>query len=181
MDYYKILGVERKATQKEIKKAYHKLAKKYHPDRNNNKTLEKFKQINEAYYVLSDEKLKRKYDGGVPFDVPLDFQDIISKLNIEEDTKIIISDFYEQYSKTQNLNDIDYSAILGLSTKKLMNYMFSSPKSMPQNKISNELSKLSNNCIKLKKYIRQNNLESEELYLQILNMNKHLEKIFKSN
>ena len=181
MDYYKILGVERNSTQKEIKKAYHKLAKKYHPDRNNNKTLEKFKQINEAYYVLSDEKLKRKYDGGVPFDVPLDFQDIISKLNVDEDTKIIISDFYEQYSKTQNLNDIDYSAILELSTKKLMNYMFSSQTEIPESKVGYELSKLSRNCIKLKRYIQKNNLETQELYLQILNMNKHLEKILKTS
>jgi len=177
MDYYKILGVERNATQNEIKKAYHKLAKKFHPDRNNNKTLERFKQINEAYYVLSDEKLKRKYDGGVPFDVPLDFQDIISKLNIEEDTKIIISDFYDQYTKCQNLNDIDYSNILELSTKKLFTLMFSPPTPTPENKISNELSKLSRNCIKLKKYIQRKNLQSTELYLEICEMNKLLENI----
>jgi curved DNA-binding protein CbpA len=176
MDYYKILGVERNATQNEIKKAYHKLAKKYHPDRNN-KTLERFKQINEAYYVLSDEKLKRKYDGGVPFDVPLDFQDIISKLNIEEDTKIIISDFYEQYSKSQNLNDIDYSAILELSTKKILNYMFSPSTPTPENKISNELSNLSSNCIRLKKYIQRKNLQSTELYLEICQINKLLENM----
>ena len=55
--------------------------------------------------------------------------------------------------------------------------MFSPPTSMPENKISNELSKLSNNCIKLKKYIRQKNLESTELYLEICQMNKLLENI----
>lgn len=54
-DYYKTLGVERKATEDDIRKAYRKLAKQYHPDYNpNNKQAEdKFKEINEAYEVLS--------------------------------------------------------------------------------------------------------------------------------
>jgi|YNPMSStandDraft_1061717.scaffolds.fasta_scaffold24234_1 curved DNA-binding protein len=63
-DYYKILGVDRKASQEEIKRAYRKLAMKYHPDRNpGDKTAEeKFKQINEAYEVLGDEKKRARYD-----------------------------------------------------------------------------------------------------------------------
>jgi len=57
-DYYKSLGVEKTATADEIKKAYRKLAVKYHPDRNqgDNAAEEKFKEINEAYAVLSDAK-----------------------------------------------------------------------------------------------------------------------------
>lgn len=63
-DYYKILGVEKTATAEQIKKAYRKLAVKYHPDKNpNDKAAEdKFKEINEAYEVLSDEEKRKKYD-----------------------------------------------------------------------------------------------------------------------
>ncbi|MBW1720910.1 MAG: DnaJ domain-containing protein [Deltaproteobacteria bacterium] len=63
-DYYKILGVSRSASQDEIKKAYRKLALKYHPDRNKDKkdAEERFKEISEAYAVLSDPEKKKQYD-----------------------------------------------------------------------------------------------------------------------
>jgi DnaJ-class molecular chaperone len=60
-DYYKILGVDRKADDKTIKSAYRKLARKYHPDVNKGKD-EKFKEISEAYEVLSDPEKRRRYD-----------------------------------------------------------------------------------------------------------------------
>ena len=63
-DYYKILGVERNADEKEIKKAYRRLARQYHPDVNSgDKAAEaRFKEINEANEVLSDPEKRRKYD-----------------------------------------------------------------------------------------------------------------------
>jgi len=63
-DYYKILGVDRKASDKEIKKAYRRLARKYHPDVNqgDDETARKFQEINEANEVLSDPEKRQQYD-----------------------------------------------------------------------------------------------------------------------
>ncbi len=63
-DYYKVLGVDRSAKQDEIKKAYRKLAVKYHPDKNpgDKAAEEKFKEISEAYQVLGNEESRKKYD-----------------------------------------------------------------------------------------------------------------------
>ena len=63
-DYYKTLGLERSASADEVRKAYRKLAMQYHPDRNpgNKQSEEKFKEINEAYQVLSDSQKRARYD-----------------------------------------------------------------------------------------------------------------------
>ncbi len=63
-DYYKVLGVSKDASNDEVKKAFRKLARKYHPDVNpgDKKAEEKFKEINEAYEVLSDAEKRKKYD-----------------------------------------------------------------------------------------------------------------------
>jgi len=71
-DYYEILGISKDASEQEIKSAFRKLAKKYHPDLNpDDKEAEaKFKEVNEAYEVLSDPERKAKYDqfGHAAFD-----------------------------------------------------------------------------------------------------------------
>lgn len=63
-DYYEVLGVERNATDEEIKNAYRKLAREYHPDRNpgNDEAGEKFKEIQQAYEVLRDKQKRTQYD-----------------------------------------------------------------------------------------------------------------------
>lgn len=62
-DYYLVLGVSRKATKSELRRAYHRLARKYHPDVSNEKNAEaKFRRINEAYKVLSNRRERETYD-----------------------------------------------------------------------------------------------------------------------
>ena len=84
-DYYEILGVKREASDAEIKSAYRKLARKYHPDVNKTKEAEsKFKDINEAYEVLSDKAKRQRYDslganwqGGQSYTPPPGFENFI--------------------------------------------------------------------------------------------------------
>lgn len=138
-DYYAILGVDRNATTEEIKKAYRKLALKYHPDRNegDKKAEEKFKEITEAYAVLSDETKRAKYDqfGYVnenDFDFnPSNFDDIFAYVND------IFGDLFgnfgsrgsRSYSRKRKGEDIQYQmtisfkeAIFGASKEIEINY-----------------------------------------------------------
>ena len=86
-DYYEVLGVAKDATADDIKKSFRKLAVKYHPDRNqgDNSAEEKFKEINEAYAVLSDPEKRKKYD------------------------TFGSSDFHQQYSQEDIFKGFDFS------------------------------------------------------------------------
>jgi curved DNA-binding protein len=87
-DYYKILGVEKNADQDDIKKAYRKLALKFHPDRNpnNHEAEEKFKKISEAYAVLSDPEKRKQYDrfGSDQFSQRYSHDDIFRDFDINQ-------------------------------------------------------------------------------------------------
>ena len=87
-NYYSILGIDKTATDDEIKKAYRKQAMQYHPDRNagDNKAEEKFKDISEAYAVLGDKKKKRNYDqyGSEGFHQRFSRDDIFRDFDINE-------------------------------------------------------------------------------------------------
>jgi len=88
VDYYKLLGVEKNASKDEIKKAFRKLAMKYHPDKTkNNKELEeKFKKINEAYAVLSNDDKRKQYDqfGAEGFSRRYSQEDIFRGFNYQD-------------------------------------------------------------------------------------------------
>jgi curved DNA-binding protein len=87
-DYYKILGVEKNADQEDIKKAYRKLALKFHPDRNpnNREAEEQFKKISEAYAVLSDQEKRKQYDnfGSDKFSQRYSHDDIFRDFDINQ-------------------------------------------------------------------------------------------------
>lgn len=144
-DYYKILGINRGSSKDDIKKAFRKLAHKYHPDKKGGDEV-KFKEVNEAYSILSDEKKRREYDtygrvfeGGSPgaggFDfngADFDFGDFFRQgqgfegINVED----IFDNFFggRESSRTKRGRDISIDleltfaeSVFGINRKVLIN------------------------------------------------------------
>ncbi len=121
-DYYKKLGVDKNANQKDIKKAYYQLAKRWHPDTNKNDPMaaKKFQEVSEAYEVLSDESKRRQYDQfGSTADAAgpqgfSGFQGFQSNIDPEELFRNIFGDFARGFGEKnfsqQEMNDFGFSA-----------------------------------------------------------------------
>ena len=129
-DYYKILGVDKNADKTEIKKAYRKLALKYHPDKNPSKEAEeKFKEFSEAYAVLYDDEKRRMYDqyGHAGIDQSYSYEDIFRGAdfgNIFRGAGFNFNDIFEQFfghstgyggrSYARRGRDLQYGMDIGL-------------------------------------------------------------------
>jgi len=106
--YYAILGVSEQATYPELKKAYRRLARKYHPDRNNSSHAESMiKKINAAFEILSDDDKKRKYDK-TDFETELDEEEIRSNVQHKVSETNQIYSNYESNSRNYDASDKQY-------------------------------------------------------------------------
>lgn len=133
-NYYEILGVSKNSSKEEIKKAFHKLAHKHHPDKGGDEN--KFKEINEAYQILSDDKKRAQYDnfgsgfngGGANWN-GFDFSDFAQGQGVNFDFGDIFSDFFNQGRPKQRRGrdisvDIEISfaeSVFGTDRKILIN------------------------------------------------------------
>lgn len=125
MDYYKILELDRNASQSEIKKNYRKMARKYHPDTSKEENADsKFKEVQEAYEVLSDPQKKSNYDKyGDPNGQPnmgFDFNDIFSNFGFGGFGGFNNTRKNEPKGKDINISvKLDYDEIINGTTKKI--------------------------------------------------------------
>jgi len=110
-DYYKILSVAKNANEDELKKAYRKLAKQWHPDKNpnNKKAEDKFKEISEAYEVLSDSVKRKKFDDFINVSsTNTNYSYRKAKDYTENENDTDFSDFFKQFFKKKNNKKYSY-------------------------------------------------------------------------
>lgn len=123
-DYYEILGIDKNATAQEIKQAYRRLAKKYHPDVSNEANAQaKFKEVNEAYQILSNPKARQQYDqfGHAAFSGAhgQDFSSFFKDINFE-DIFSGFSSFFNQGGQSRSKREADNLFFLNLTFAEAM-------------------------------------------------------------
>lgn len=163
MDYYKILQIDKNSSTKEIKKHYYKLAKTYHPDKNNGISDENFKRLSEAYSVLSNPKKRYLYDMKLLFKENLgeDFINHFSDIELE-----IIHDYYlrlKESTEFKFLKLLYESLPQNLKTK--INHKFNYQKLNKKNSLLN---------LKDIKYIYADNINDDF----VLNLNRSLKDVY---
>ena len=117
-DYYKILGISRNASDEEIKRAFRRLAHKYHPDTKGGGDEAKFKEVNEAYQVLSDPERRAKYDQfGTDFEQggyqPWNWEDFVQAYGPQQ-ARVDFSDFFKGFGEFEDI----FSEIFGTKTRR---------------------------------------------------------------
>lgn len=124
-DYYKILGINKSATADEIKKAYRKLALKYHPDKNKESSSDdKFKEIAEAYSILGDESKRKQHDApkhnfGRNGNPDFSFDDFVKQSNFRNNFRKAASGFGEKKIK-EKTDHLNIDVVVGLTIKDVL-------------------------------------------------------------
>lgn len=163
MDYYKILKIDKNSNTTEIKKHYYKLAKKYHPDKNNGISDENFKLLSEAYSILSNPRKRYLYDMKLLFKENLgeDFSNHFSDIELE-----IIHDYYLRLKESTEFKFI----------KLLYESLPQHLKSKINHKFKNENLDKKDSLLNLKdiKYIYADSINDDF----ILNLNRSLKDVY---
>lgn len=184
-DYYEVLGLNKNATQEDIKKAYRKLSLQLHPDRNNNssESTERYKEVNSAYEILSDERERKKYDNqsNSPFfnnmsggeHVNINPADIFNFFN-----KNIFEQMGSQGNMSSGFNPMNMGGVSfgGINVGEMAMNGLKSKLMKPIPIVKTEEIKLSTTYngskipINIKRWVVENNVkreESETVYLQV--------------